>query len=529
MRIFLLSKNIILSKAFFIFFFVILGIISIGTAISSLFWTIDGDNIGLLYAAFLTDKFHLLPYHDFFYFQLPFVHFYYVLLLKIFGYSYLGFRIANIMFLLAVLSASFLLFKKISIRVGVSGIITFSLIYFIGRTYLSLQRDYVLLLPIILSILYSYSYSNRKMNSKSLFLGFCVALSVSIKPHAVIVFPVLYAFHVLNNLEKDLPNYSFKYLVKQLFFSKHLLFTALGFLIPVLLTVFYLWFTDSIKSFWEIQTNFTRLYRDSKMLLEVNPSDGSMFHRIIRFHSYRPFLLPAAIGLYISIFRSNLSRQQRLLVYEMAFLSIFFFLYVLIAAKFFWYHWLPFAYFAIFLASTCFIEQKNSNHRFNPFFEIIPLLIIFFTIGYQICRQPFGKIYIEELTGKSTEYYAPYPFYEDINTAAEYLKTNLKQGDKVLPLDNTATAMHSMYLAKAELASYYITESLFFMGEEEFPNSEYFRRIHIDYMEKFRAEKPRFVIDFTGGNIFADLQQILDTDYNKLTLNHGFIYQRKNE
>ncbi|RPI17569.1 MAG: hypothetical protein EHM58_08855 [Ignavibacteriae bacterium] len=523
MRALLLFRNFVFSNKLFIFFFGLLGLLSISIAISSLFWTIDGDNIGLLYAAFLTDKFHLIPYRDFFYFQLPFVHFFYLLLLKIFGYSILGFRIANLIFLLVFSVVSYLLFKKISIKTAVCGIITFSLIYFIGRTYLSLQRDYVLILPVIAAILYSYSYPNKKINSKSFFLGFCCALSSSIKPHAIIIFPVLFIFNILSNTDNGLKNHASKIIIKQLLFS------VMGFSLPLLFTVLYLWFTGSFNPFWDIQTNFTVLYRDSKMFLEINPSETNIFTRILKFHTYRPFLLPAACGFYISIFRSNLNRQQKLLIYELAALIVFFLLYVIIAAKFFWYHWLPFAYFTIFLSSACFVEQKKSANKFASLSEFIPPLIIFLIIGIQIGREQNRDIFIEELSGKSREYSAPHPFYDDIITSAEFLKINLKPGDKVLPLDNTSTAIYSMYLARAEMASYYSLVTVFYLGEKEFPNSEYFHRTHKDYMDKFRAANPRFVLNFAGSNIFIDLKQILETEYNAISLKYGTLYQRKNE
>lgn len=524
MRILTILSRFIRGNKLFSLFFGLLGILSAGTAISSLFWTNDGDNISLLYLAFLTDKFHLLPYRDFFYFQMPSVHLFYYLVLKIFGYSYIGFRIADLFYLLVTLSVSYFLFKNISKKVAVSGIILFSLIYFIGRTYFSLQRDYILLLPLLVSILYSGSYPLKRINSKSFFIGFCCAVSASIKPHSVIVFPVLFVFHILMNTGENTTRNFLKISLKQMLFS------VSGFILPVVFTIFYLWFTDSIKPFWEIQTNFTLLYRSSKMFVvsdSMVSSGNNIINNIIKLHTYRLFLIPAALGFYVSVLRSDMTRLQKLLIYEIFFLMIFFLLYVIIAAKFFWYHWIPFAYFLIFLSSTCFVRQKKYENKYAFLFEFIPPAVLFLIIAFHIGRSPNREIFYEELTGASREYSAPYPLYPDINKMAEYLRSNLNPGDKVLPLDNTGIAMHSMYLAKAQLAFYYTMETVLFMGEEENPGSEYFHRIHWDYMNKFNDVKPRFVIDFTGENLFPDLRQILLTDYNAIHLEHGVLFERK--
>jgi hypothetical protein len=409
-------------------------------------------------------------------------------------------------------------------KVALSGTITFSLIYFIGGTVLSLERDFILLLPIILPILFSFSFSNRFINLKSFVIGFCCAVAASIKPHAIIVFPLLFVFNLFFNYEENFSILKTKRILKPLFYS------FLGLSLPVLLTLIYLWISGSFNTFWEIQTNFTALYRNSKMLLVHDPTmpiNDYIFNKIIKLQGYRPFLLPAICGFYISIFRSSLNRLQKLLIYLFFALSILFFLYVLIAGKFLYYHWVPFVYCLICLGSTCFIQQKESTSKFKALFELLPLIIIFSIISIQLLRTPNRQYFVHELTDTPTGNDDLYPLYPDIYKTADYLKENLRPGDKVLPIDDIGLAIHSMYLARAELATYYPVEALFAFGEAEFPNSIYFQQIHKDYMNRFNTAKPRFVIDFSSEKRYVDLEQILDSDYVAIKLERGTIYQRK--
>lgn len=280
-----------------------------------------------------------------------------------------------------------------------------------------------------------------------------------------------------------------------------------------------------MQSFWDLLTNFYPFYRNSKAAIVSDPSIPveNLYLRYLKFGGYRPFLLSAAIGFYISIFRSNLDKQQKLLICLVGLLTLFFILYVVIASKIMTYHWLPFAYFVIFLSSMSFVKQKESKHKYVPLFELIPLLVIISIIIIQFARYPNRQIIINELQGTNMDS----PLYWDIVKAADYLRSNLKPEDKVLPLDDVGNAKHSMMLAGVGPATYYIDECVLAFGEVEFPNSEYLHRTHIDYMEKFNIAKPRFVLDFSGAKHYRDLQQRLDTGYSSIRLSHCIIYQRK--
>lgn len=196
-------RNFFSSKKFFIIFFGTLSLLTLSIAFRSLKWTYGLDQQPALFAAYLSDKFGLLPYRDFFYYNLPAVQLLYLVIIKIFGYSYLGTRIADLIYLIVTLTVSFLLFKKISLKAAICGTIVFTIIYFLGQSYFSLQRDYLLILPIISAILLSMSFRSKLMNTKSFLIGFFCSIPTLIKPHAIIVFPVIFLFHLLINSEEE--------------------------------------------------------------------------------------------------------------------------------------------------------------------------------------------------------------------------------------------------------------------------------------------------------------------------------------
>jgi hypothetical protein len=519
MKVLTILRKILTGNELFVIFFGMFGLLSLSIAISSRNWLLGGDTPFHVYAAFLIDKFHYLPYRDYFSFNFPFVHLYFFIVGKIFGFSYIGIRISDLLYLLFILLISFIIFKKISIKIAVSSTIIFSLIYFQSKNYFSLQPDCVLLIPVIFSILIFTSSPKKYMGSKSFIIGLSSSIASLIKPHAVITFPVLFVFHMWFNSEEGQDIISYKKIIKPFLYS------IFGFSLPILATIFFLWASGSLKSFWEIQTNFITLYRNSRITLASDPSEpaNNLLENYINLGGYRLFLIPAFCGFYISIFRSVLDKYQKIIIYLFGSLTILFLVYISIAAKFFPYHWVPFIYCLIFLSSLCFIQQKKSGNKYSKIFEVISIVIIFSVISIYFGRAERRNIFINELKGTAKES----PLYQNILQTANYLELNLKPGDKVLGLDNVGLANYSMLIAKAEPCCYYPYETVFAFGEAVLPNSEYLHYIHLDYMQKFENAKPRFVLDFSGMKHFKDLQQILDSTYTSIKLTHGTIYQRK--
>ncbi len=125
-------SNTIRGNPFFSVYFILAGVLIIALIFSSFNRGLGLDNQPLIYLAYLTNKFGMLPYRDFFYFQMPGVHLYYVITGIVFGYSYMSIRIADLAFLAVILILSFFLFRKISLKAAICGIMLFTLYYLFG-------------------------------------------------------------------------------------------------------------------------------------------------------------------------------------------------------------------------------------------------------------------------------------------------------------------------------------------------------------------------------------------------------------
>ena len=75
-------------------------------ALWSLKWRIVHDSPIMLYASFLMNKYGFIPYRDFYDMNMPGVHIFNSIFIRIFGLSDLGFRIGDLIYLSAILAAT---------------------------------------------------------------------------------------------------------------------------------------------------------------------------------------------------------------------------------------------------------------------------------------------------------------------------------------------------------------------------------------------------------------------------------------
>ena len=430
--------------------FILAGVLIIALIFSSFNRGLGLDNQPLIYLAYLTNKFGMLPYRDFFYFQMPGVHLYYVITGIVFGYSYMSIRIADLAFLAVILILSFFLFRKISLKSCYLWNYAITLYYLFGGEYFSMQRDFVLLIPIS-AVLFITPFGQKYAKAKFFIIGFCCSISMFIKPHAAIILIVLFVFMLYLYKGKYVKPFSLKNTITALSI------TLTGFLLPSGVVVYFLWDTNSLYPFWNIMTNFIPLYRkfiysNSTLFTLMPESNRFIFalNGVLHFGNQRLLFIPAAFGVDISVFRSELTPEQKRIVYLFSALAITFIVYVVIAGMYFSYHWLPFSYCMIFLSSLCFVKTSGPYFR-TRFMRILPLIVIYFIFTFRVVQQR-NLIYSSLTDGKSFD-----SIRLGIEEASQYLKSNLKPGDKVLPLDGLGTGLASMLLARAVPADYYIT------------------------------------------------------------------------
>ncbi len=449
------------------FFLILLAALLIAQAAFSLQWPIAHDAAPLLYEAFLMQN-GAVPYKDFFDFQMPGSFFAYYLLGIISNFGPLRLRILDLAILAAILVITyFAMRKRFGMSAALAAPILFALKYFEGGPALSLQREYLILIFISLSIWIGMtdSLSFRKRLSLSLLYG----LAATLKPHAALGLLPFLLFDIADLRQRR--ELTLQTLAKQI-----ILPTTIGFAIPVSLVTLYLAITNSLSPLVDIILNYIPLYAQINGEMAVTPSaerTAYLLNQAWRLGGSGLWLIPAAFGIYL-----NRSRQA----YLLASLALIYALYPALTGQFFPYHYIPFIYTIILVASLSLSATNHQPSTINYLSSFILLITILLTIR-------LSQTFLRQLQGK------------DIAIAADraaqistFLEKNLEPGDQVQPLDWTGGSLLAMLENRAPLATSYVFDFYFY----HHVSNPYIQSLRADFMTQMQETKPRFIIEVTA-------------------------------
>ncbi|MEJ2746154.1 MAG: hypothetical protein P8123_10800, partial [bacterium] len=225
-------------------------------AIFSLQWRMVHDTPVMFYLSFLIDRFHEVPYRDFFDENMPGVYLTYYLIGKVFGYTDLGFRCADMLCLAAILAATWLWMRRIDRRAGWCGALLFGLVYLGHGPIISLQKDYVILLPMVLALLVASQLRLGIMVRSSL-IGCLFGMCALIKPQAAIGLPLVLIFTIFDGGREGRARFPW---------AGRLIGAAAvslgGFSIPLIAAGLYLLRNDALGDFIDIARNYWPLYHE---------------------------------------------------------------------------------------------------------------------------------------------------------------------------------------------------------------------------------------------------------------------------
>ena len=486
----------------------------------SLQWRMVHDTPVMLYLSFLIDRFHEVPYRDFFDENVPGVYLTYYVVGRVFGYTDLGFRCADMLYLAAILVATWFWMRGIDRRAGWCGAVLFGLIYLRRGSVLSLQKDYVILLPTVLALLVS---SHPRFNAavRSALVGFFFGAGALVKPQAAIGLPLVLAFIILDGREDGRTGFpGVARLVGAVAAS------LAGFAAPLAAAFMYLLMNDALGSFIDMARNYWPLYHELtgyKAIATGFLRVKYLFFNYIDLGGLRLWLLPAAVGTVISLFHSGLAASQKRQVMLLAGLAICYSLYVPLAGKFWPYHWLPFSYFVILLSSLCVIRQPRERREVVKRF---PAVILFMTACFAV-RLPHD--FLNQVKGKPPE---P-PKGGRVDEIAAYLKSNLRDGDRVQPIEGAGGAVHAMLMTGAQLATPFYYDTCLY----HHVSHPYIQGLRRRFIESLKTTSPRFVVRIdpdvpwffgpdTSGD-FPELRHLLDIRYKVVYVGRGYeIYER---
>jgi hypothetical protein len=466
----------------------------------SLRWPLAHDEAPLFYEAFLMQSEGRVPYRDIFDFQMPGSYVAYYLLGTLSNFGPFRIRILDLFILITIIAITWLAMRRFGRPAALAGGILFGLKYLQGGPALSLQREYLLLIFIALALLAGLRDSLTLKHRLS--LGILFGLAAVIKPHAALGLLPFLLFDI-DDLRKR-PDSSLPSPVKQ-----SILPMAAGFLIPISLVVVWLALTGALTPFLDIALNYWPLYSQINGEIAITPPAGRMSYLLDqawRLGGSGIWLIPAALGIYL-----HRNRQT----YLLASLALCYAIYPALSGQFFPYHYIPFIYLIVLLAS---LSISTIHH--SPFI-ILSSSLLLLTLAINV--RP-STAFIRQLEGK--------PVVTSSDRAVEiarFLDKNLEAGDTVQPLDWTGGTLLAMLETRAPLVTSYVFDFYFYHHISD----PYIQSLRSDFMTQLQEAQPRFIIEVTAidkpwvsgedtSRDFPELRVFLDEYYSITIQGEGY-------
>lgn len=496
--------------------------------VMSLAWRLSFDVSLMHYVAYLINEHVFAPYRDIFDINMPVSYLVHMAVGKMFGYSDLALRMADITWLAATLTVTWFIIKPTGRIAALASCLLFGLIYLGAGSYMSFERDFLAILPMAIALLIATQHRSRySVKLVHLLIGILFAFVALIKPHMVIGLPVLIVYNCTQGgyYGWDSGGKLIKACIIGGFFS------TLGFLLGLAIPLLWLWKIGAIEAFWDILSLHVPLY--SQMDLHHNFTDDplSRFKQSLlwyfTFGGFDVLLMSSAIGLYC-IWTEPLFVETRKLALLLLSLTITYSIYVAIGGRFLSYHWMPYIYFSC-LCTGLVLASPPPMGRPNRFRSLLPLFV--FILIVMVTVKPIGSVLqvprsvVQILHGHLPS--PPPPKDGRVDEIAAYLNKHLSPTDRVQPLDWDGGALQAMLLSKAVTATPYISDWQFY----HHVSTPYIQGLRNDFVVELEQAMPTFIIDVhaktrvTGIDTtydFPELEAFIKKHYIKDYTGNGF-------
>jgi len=477
----------------------------------SLQWRMVHDAPLLAYMAYGMTHLGYSPYVDFFDMNAPGAYSFHALVGRVFGYGDLGFRIADLVWLAGLSLITWLALRRFGTRVALGAVVLFGLVYLGTGPDMSLQREFVALLPVAAAVLVATTGGGAAGAARWLLVGLLFGVAATVKPAMLVGLPAVLAFGLLDA--------RFSEGVGARAAARSLALLALGLLFAVAVMVLALARMGSLPAFFDVARNYWPLYGALSRTHETVP-EASRFAYLagewVRLGGRAVWLLPAVAGAFAVLCGDRLRGPDKRRVLLLAALVISYSAYPLFAGKFWTYHWLPFSYFVVALASLALADTRGWRKL-----AWVPPLALLVAVAIDV-RPPeeFGH----QLRGE--EWLDPRVTRAE--RIAGFLEENLRPGDTVQPLDWTGGAVHAMLIARAPLATPFIYDFHF----NHHVSTDYVQGLRARMLDEMTKDPPRYVIQVetmrpwvTGEDTdrrFVELDRLLAARYHKASAGFGY-------
>ncbi len=509
-------------------FFASLGTVFLVELALSLSWPLLSDSAFLHYIAYLINEHDFVPYRDIFEVNMPGTYLFHMAIGRVFGYSDSAFHMVDAAWLMATLTVTWFIMKPFGRLVAFAGCLLFGLIYLEGGPHMSLQRDFIAILPIATAILIATRCKpHQSVKIIHFLIGALFAFSALVKPHLAIGLPAIILYNCTQNTNESK---SVRNLINLCITGG--MFALLGFLSVLAIPFLWLWRIGALESFCNIFSSYVPLYVQMSGDFQFR---GTLERIINILRAYKKFggfdflVIGSMFGVYIVLTKSMSAAIKKLAILISA-LAVLYSISVIIGGKLWHYHWMPFGYFT----SLCTAMILFSSPLFKNLHSTIILPLLIFMVAVMMTVHP-AKVAVQQV------FYGQKPASVDerVKEIATYLNEHLSPGDKVQPLDWISGGTHAMLISKAVAATPYITDFQFYHNV----STPYIENLRKKFIEELNDEVPEFLIEVhVKGNVkpklsgldtaykFPELKTFMKQHYRKDYTGDNFdIYRRNNE
>lgn len=479
-------------------------------ALGSLGWRAQHDLPIMLYDGWLTFSAGRAPYREIFEMNPPGTFLVYGALDALTHGNDVALRLCDLACMIGLAALTMLALRRHGWPAGLVAADLFLFGYLKLGPVDALQREYLMLPPLALSIYLALGSPGRHAVRDAFFLGVLGAVAASVKPSLVLAWLVL------------APGLAIRAAIAQgaggtragtatrvgLSFAAGLA-VVIGGLVALLARY------GALSEFSHIAREYWPLYVQLDGFGHVAPLPhgirglATLMLETLGAIQHVPFTLAAGAGA-LALAAVARAPGQRLEAIVLAGVLVAVGMHVPLGNKYWVYHYLPLRYVVALFAGIGFSRTLGDAGLRTGAVAVVPALLV-------LCGLPNSN-------GRSrmlTSFTHPDPGGVkggDVDSIEQYLRANLRSGDRVLPLDVTGGAVHAMYRCRAPLAGRFIYDFHFY----HHVSTPIVRALRSELVAMLENDPPRFVVQFpgvwhpTGDDCAADfpaLDSLLATRY----------------
>lgn len=477
-------------------------------ALSSLSWPIFNDLASMGWFAQIANQYQVLPYRDYWDLNFPGTHVLYQLIGQLFGFSEKGFHRADLLILVISVFGIGSFLRKWSWQSAWMGCVAFALVYLGYGSKVTLEREFFILVFLVWSLVALFRW---QFNSaiRYFFTGVFFGLIATIKPHALIGIPIILW------IDWIYPHRNYSNHTR----LKHLLYLFLGGSCVVGIALIGLYQQGLLHGFID-GFNFLSSYRNT--FYSCLPAASGVSHGVNLLFSFtgiplnsQEFLQHSLIVLWLPIMliipaligiRAKPPKDEHLEARMLMSLIAAYWGYVLIANRFYYYHYLPMMLMLVLLGAWALSDKLPYFQRHSIFFQCL----VGGWFSFLVITPPFGIV-----TASQTRYsLSTISITEQVKQMTVYLREHAHPGDSIQGLLGPNHAVHYVALltnlrpATQFLLTIHVTDG---PRDRKIKNQQQF-------IAEWHAHPPRFVVTYISDPLtqIPGVKLMMKSDYRQV-------------